>query len=346
MKIGRKPAVVTALVLILAGVMFFRHCSGNHGVTDSPGGTHNEGVTPSHNEALPENRVTEFLGMFETPIEIHGRVVDQHGDSVAEARVVITPVDTPFTDNSGSKLEITTDEEGRFHATGLRGASLGVEASKQGYMHRSPLGGPSSSAMVDYAGGAKAGERFRNPETPLVLELHNIGAVEPMVYIKKSRWKLNLDGTPRRIALDSVEGQGAHQIEFRLWSDTQIRRLPGNDVYTQFDWTFDARIPGGGFIWNDDAFSFQAPGTGYKESIRYHRPASMPREKWKTFENGRYFVKFPDGTHGRIVIDIDAGSDRAPLKITSWLNERPGSLNLASPYSDSSGFHGSDPEKQ
>ena len=343
---ARFPVVGLAVAFVLLVVFFLRSCCDEEDVALSQMDESNSVVTLSHAKVETENRSDEFVTLFKTPIEIHGRVVDQYGDPVAGANVVLTPVDSPFKERSGSKLELTTDAKGHFSATGLEGASLGVSASKEGYLRRPPLGGLSSSAMVDYAGDASAGKRFSDPETPLVLELHKIGEVGPMVYVKGKLWNLAHDGTSRRIALDSEDGKGPHWIEFRLWSDTQIRRLPGNNAYTQFDWVFEARIPGGGFLWNDSDFNFEAPEVGYKEAIRYERPASLPSDGWQRFENGRYFVKFPDGTYGRIEIDVDAGSDRGPLKMKSWLSLSPGSRNLASQHQDGSGFHGVDPEKE
>ncbi|MEI6654697.1 MAG: hypothetical protein WCP45_08020 [Verrucomicrobiota bacterium] len=80
--------------------------------------------------------------------------------------------------------------------------------------------------------------------------------------------------------------------------------------------------------------------------IRYYLPKTLPRDKWKGFRNGRYFVRFPDGAQARIGFDIDAGSDRRPLYMESWSNPKPGSLNLATDETDGSGFHGGDPENE
>ncbi len=166
-----------------------------------------------------------------------------------------------------------------------------------------------------------------------------------MFYMPDTRWKLPLDGTVRKISLDSKTGEGPHQIEFSLRSETHIRNEQGRSVYDAFDWTFEAKIPGGGFVWNDNDFNFEAPETGYKESIRYHYSADMTKETWKRFQHGRYFVKFADGSYGRIRLDIDGGSGRRPLKLTSWLCLKLGSRNLASPEKDNSWFGSDNPEK-
>lgn len=300
---------------------------------------------PSHATARKDSRAGEFLDLFKTPIKLYGRVEDQHGKPVRDAAVTLTPGDSPW-ESSKSKTTISSDADGTFSIKGLHGAFMGVSVKKKGYIYISPVVRPASSAMVYYADGAEDGKRYGNPKTPLVLRLQNPGPVEFLVHVRQKRWRIALDGTPSLIALDSEDGKGPHQIEFRLWSNTRDRDKPGANVYDAFDWTFEARIPGGGFIWNDSDLNFEAPEAGYKEMIRYHLPKTLPRDKWKGFRNGRYFVRFSDGTHARISFDIDAGSDRRPLYMKSWFNPKPGSRNLATDETDGSGFNGGDPEKE
>ena len=304
--------------------------------------------TPSHSMARKDNTAGQMLDLCKTPIKLYGRVEDQHGKPVPGATVKMDPLDNPSGSASASTVVMTSDAEGNFSVSGLHGFSMGVSVSKKGYVYISPLEGHASQATVYYADGAKDGKRYSNPKTPLVLRLQNPGPLEPLVYVRQKRWKIALDGTPCLIALDSQDGNGSHQIEFRLWSDTLSRREPGNNAYTAFDWTFEARIPGGGFIWNESNLNYEAPVSGYKEMIRYHRPKTLPRDKWGRMLNGRYYVRFPDGTYARIRICVDAGSESAygPLEITSWFNPKPGSRNLATDVSDGAGFSGGDPEKE
>jgi hypothetical protein len=207
------------------------------------------------------------------------------------------------------------------------------------------LGGPASSASLEYSGDAETGKMHSRPSTPLILTLHKVGDSEPMIYVERKSWRLPVDGTPRSIALDSEDGTGIHQIEFRFWSEWN--QLPKtNEMYGKlYNWTFEARIPGGGFIWNDGDFNFEAPESGYSEMIRYHYHADLPREKWQRVQHGRYFVKFSDGTHARIEFDIDGKSDVTPLRMASWMSLKPGSRNLASPMKSSHIFQGEDPDK-
>ena len=159
-----------------------------------------------------------------------------------------------------------------------------------------------------------------------------------MAYTEQKRWSLLVDGTPRKIALDSNDGIGPHQIEFRFMSDWN--KLPAdNEINSKrYDWSFEARIPGGGFLKDASEYNFEAPPDGYQESIKIAYPSTMDPAQWKRFRFGRYFVKFADGSYGRLRFSIDGASDSndGALSMTSWLNLTPGSRNLASKHWDPS----------
>ncbi len=288
---------------------------------------------------IPINPWKQFFGAFKTPIDLYGKVIDQHGEPVVGAKVLLTPVDTAFEDQSNSKVTVITDNNGLFFITDKKGSAIGARASKDGYMSYTGFPGqPMSGTTVDYAFGAEGGKRHRNPSTPLILTLHKVGAIDPLFYVKQRRWRLELDGTPRKIALDSGDGKGAHSIEFRLKSDwTTVPNT--NESYDMiYDWNFEAKIAGGGFVPVDSDYKFEAPETGYQESIQFGSTASVPKEEWQRSVQRRYFVKFLDGSYGRIFLYVDAGTDAeyGPLKMTSWLNLKPGSRNLAPNEWDSS----------
>lgn len=329
---------ITILIAILASIGAFtvivtRECqfkkSGLATTTDnSMTRERSTSTAGSHSEVRRESFQALF-DAYQHPIALYGRVVDQFGQSVSGATVEIFVHSEHFGEKSGADTVLTTDEEGAFSITGLKGSSIGASAMKEGYLRIPALNSISSSASLGYTGGDGSGDRYSIPSSPIVLELLKVGPVEPMIHVGKQRWKLPLDATPKMIALDSEKGEGRHQVEFRFSSDTHIRQLPGNNAYTSFDWSFEIRVPGGGVAWDESDLKFEAPESGYKEMVRYQYLASMPGGEWRRVQDGRYFVKFADNTYGRIQFNMDGGSDRRPLYMESWLNLKPNSRNLA-----------------
>jgi hypothetical protein len=331
-----KLKLITVVVTLIVVLIAFMNHFWIHSSKEKATSQDNEISTVKKTRDVPLSHAVQKTSIdsvirsaFQSPIDIYGVVIDQDGKAVPGAIVDLTPNDTPW-ETSQSKIELTTDTAGKFSARELKGASMGVRAWKEGYLRYPPLGNTSSSVVLGYSDGkSDSGHRYTNPNSPLILKLHKIGKLEQLIHIEKKRWDLSLDGTPRIIALDTEEGHGDHRIEFGLWSDTRIRELPGNNSYTAFDWSFEVRVPGGGLVWDESDAKFEAPETGYKEKVRYEYTDTMPREKWKRARAGRYFVRFGDGSYGRIQFTIDAGSDRRSLYMQSWLSLKPGSRNLA-----------------
>lgn len=332
----QKIAAVVAL-LILVGVSGYFHFRGMKDVASENLGPDGSGIAIKTEPGLPANPMVRFLAAYRTSIEFYGKVVDQHGEPIEGATVTLAPFDNPHEDDEdGSQnLTVMSDKEGRFSVNGLRGAALAVWVEKDGYLTYPDLGPDkkTSSRLIEYGLDGTGGARFKDPANPTLFMLHKVGPVDPIAYVKR-RWKLPVNGNPVRIALDSEDGRGTHQIEFRFTSGWNQLPMDNEINKKRFDWKLEARIPGGGFLPNDSDYNFEAPEGGYEESIGMEYSASMSREEWKATGFRRCFVKFADGSYGRIRFSIDGGSDRRPLEMTSWLNLKPGSRNLASEQRD------------
>lgn len=328
-------AIVTTVVVVFAATafLFVRTCNSKGKSTRTEIDAvkkERKRSTGSGHAVIRQKGMEALLDSYKNPIVLYGKVVDQHGEPVPEATVEIFVHSEYFSEKSGTDAVLTTDEKGHFSISGLTGSSIGASAMKDGYLRIPPLSSRSSSARLSYGrGDGGTGDRHADPSNPIVLELLKVGPFEPMIHVAKKRWKLPLDGTPRKIALDSEEGQGSHEIEVRFSSNWN--QLPmDNEINSKlFEWSFEIRVPGGGLAWDRSDLEFEAPAAGYEESIRYEYSATMPREEWKRVLQGRYFVKFADDTYGRIQFSIDGGSDRIPLYMESWLSSKPGSRNLA-----------------
>jgi len=278
--------------------------------------------------------VVAWIAAYRTPIEFYGKVVDQYGDPVIGASIMVLPFDNAYGE-SKTQIKLTSDADGRFSIKGIKGAGMGVEVKKPGYLTKSDLGPekPASSRLIENALDDREGIRFKDPNKPILFTLHKLGPMEPMVYVTERRWKLPANGTARSIALDTEKGLGSHQIEFQF--TTEWAKIPKDSdaLFGMFDWKLEMRIPGGGFCRSKSDYVFEAPESGYEERILMNHPKSTPG--WSKVDSGRYFVRFPDGTHGRIRYTIEGNSDTAPLLLTSWMNLKPGSRNLNSDKRDS-----------
>lgn len=316
---NRKPIklVIIGLFLAVIAVLLQRAPTGS------------QGDPKSHAKISPQELA--FLNAFRQPINLFGKVVDQHGNPIEGATIEVYANDKPFSDGGPPDVTLVSDISGSFSVVGLKGVALGVLAKKKGYIHYSPVGGPTSSANV-------TSSKYANATHPLILTLHDPGELEPLVHLGQKNWALPSDGTPCEIALDSKDGNGgSHVIEFKFITKRFL--LPEDQLYTkQYDWSFEAVIPGGGFARNQNDldmksyYQFEAPVDGYVEKIRYDFPSNLSKEQWTNFAMDSFFVRFPDGTHGRIRFTIHGLSNRKPLLMETWFNPKPGSRNLSSLY--------------
>lgn len=286
-------------------------------------------------------QIAILKSIYSTPIEFYGRVVNQHGSPVEGAIVRISPFETFMGEDVRTRIVLESDPEGRFFVKNLKGKSLSVNVRKEGYLTYPPLGPdkPFSHGSFEFGSNSEKGARYKDPNNPTVFTLHDVGPLEPMVYVQRKRWRIPPDGSLVQVALDSESGKGSHQIEFRFRSSWN--QIPsGKRFGKKYDWTFEAKIPGGGFRLNDSSYHTEAPEGEYEESVKIEYFASMVQEEWRRSVFRRYFVKFADDSYGRIEFDIDASIDGSPIYMTSWLNLNPGSRNLSSPHKDGYGIPG------
>lgn len=325
------------LLLLIGIIAFFTnrsHERPRYGIGGADYGSSKGGASTSHAVVKGGNLVMAFISAFQTPIEFYGKVVDQHGDPVAGASITILPFDNAF-GSSDTKMMLVSDASGEFSVKGLKGLAMGVETYKEGYLTYSDLGfeKPASAHRIEYGLDGTKGARFKDPQHPTRFTLYKLGPLEPMIYVEDTNWRLPVDGKPRQIALDSVKGVGAHQIEFRFTSDWN--QIPSGKRWgKQYNWSLEASIPGGGFCKMGSDYSFEAPESGYEEKIGIGYPVNTPAGQWQKAAYGKYFVKFADGIYGRIRFSIEGDSDMSPLMMTSWMSLKPGSRNLASDKKD------------
>lgn len=287
-------------------------------------------VTPNHeteppNAPIPDipgasltgvdkENVGKIIAAFGAPIVFFGKVVDQTGNPVKDAKVYYSAADQYFGDSS--KYQGISDSIGRFSITGIRGAGVYVEVSKEGY-DRIP-----DESYSSFGYGVPSGKRPPTKGTPAIFTLRKKTEAEPLIAIDRDVI-VPKDGTPVEVSLKTgkavLSGKGDLKIE--CWADDGQK-----DVQRRYHWRFRLSVPDGGLVERTDTtFAFQAPADGYEPSEEFEMPPSV--ERWKDSFDTSYFVRLRDGTYARMRFRITTGGDHY-ASITSYLNPQPGSRNL------------------
>jgi hypothetical protein len=271
-----------------------------------------------------EARQRAFIAAFKKPISFYGKVIDQHGDPVAGARVTFSANDDPMARTSSEYVR-TSDSDGLFSIDQIVGFSLAVAVSKAGYkgIAQNDSRIVTSSGVFDYGIESASAPRLPDKNAPAIFRLHKIGIVEPLVKISEKNFRMARDGTPLLIAVDK---EGAHQVLLRCWNQ-ELRRPAGQQ---QYDWKLEVSVPNGGLFPRRDAFAFEAPQDGYAASDVIDMPMSLPYQEWDSFAARSYFIRFGDGTFARINLRMRAGGDHFVVW-ESFFNPKAGSPNLNSP---------------
>ena len=261
-----------------------------------------------------------FITAFKTPINFFGRVLDQHGEPVAEADVRLSANDKAF-GGQPTKYSRKTGAAGEFSITGIGGLTLAVEVSKPGYRVLPPVyRKTTSSGLFEY--GLSRGPYQSSEAAPTIFTLHKPGAIEPLVQVGEKNFRMARDGTPVLIAVDP---QGMHQVTVRCWNQ-ELQRPAGQ---RQYDWRLEVSVSNGGLLARTDAFAFEAPLYGYLPSDTIEMPASLGNQ-WRSFAERSYFIRFDDGTFARAKLEMHAAGDHF-VAWESFFNPKAGSPNLESP---------------
>lgn len=275
---------------------------------------------------LPDKGMVGFIKAYLTPVRMYGRVVDQKGNPVAGARVQLFIQSNPFGE-SGNRQERQTDADGRFILKGVMAFAVGVQVSKDGYASIDEINGRAGSGRLIEYGIGVSGKAHANPSNPAVFVLYDPGPMEPLVIQERNRYHTYVNGRPNLIGVNEQRGAERRLVELRLWSDWKDR-LEGQSQ--KFSWRAEISVPGGGFVKRSDAFAFEAPLEGYVPVIQFDYPDTMVQKDWKArVRDQEYFVRFEDGTYGRIKLGIDGDSEKSGLIFESWWNPKSGSRNLA-----------------
>jgi hypothetical protein len=301
------PAVLI-ISLIITGVVFFTPDQELPAVDPVEGTA--VVASPNFDENDDPSKHTQALRILNTlynsPIDLVGRVEDEEGNPVGHANVEFDLNDKYF--KSGTRGKTVAGPDGMFRIQGV-GASVWVRVQKEGYFW---LKKKSERAI------RQAEIRSEQPE---IFILKKMGERANLTWNAVERKGIASDGASMGIALNKprlVPVENA-PIQVRVWV------MPSSQRYW-YPWKAELRIPGGGWIERNDDLAFEAPLTGYQEVLEF----SMLKddENWdRSIGRRNYFFKLANGTYGRVTLNIMTNSKNAMISFYSWWNES-GERNL------------------
>lgn len=271
--------------------------------------------------ATPEERklaIAEFerrlIGALTTPITFFGKVVDESNQPVANAQAHFNAQDK--FDASGSTYQRTSDENGLFSISNIKGATLGVGVGKEGYYSRDK-----SHGIFIYAGNPNPPPPTR--DNPAVFVLRKMGETEPLIHVGRDVL-VPKNGTP--IEVDLATGKavpaGKGNLVVQCWTHDEDKK-PNRRL--EYPWNCKVTVPGGGLQYRTNEFEFQAPFEGYVPSDEMGMP--QPEVRWNAHVKRNYFVALADGRYARVQFEMVAAGGHF-ASIETYLNPIPGHRNL------------------
>jgi len=273
--------------------------------------------------AQAKYKIAVFNSWLKTPITFYGKVVDDKGKPLEDAKIALFALDHLDNMNStGSKYELKSDAGGLFSIRGIHGMALNVTASKAGYY---PL--PESAGNFGYVPQTLGGNvKPPHPDSsdPAIFVLRKMGMSEPLVHQKKDvTISKTGDAVPMDLRTGKTYGLSNPDILVQSWTlDQGI--APG--TYKHYDWVCLITVPGGGLqARKGGEFDFEAPADGYQTYDKLEM--SSAADPWESRQSREYFLKLANGEYARMSFSMYAGGYNF-FSIDSYLNPTPGHRNL------------------
>lgn len=251
---------------------------------------------------------------WRTAIAFYGKVVDENGNPVSDAKIHFGTTD--LSPSGNSSYQRTSAANGLFSISGIRGKLLTVKATKEGY----------SSSKRDNDSFYYAGQNVNfapDSNSPVIFHLRKKGLAEPLTHVEFPGFAkyFQLKGNSEPIEFDLINGKpvplGQGHIRFVFAAGERGRTIK------RFDWKLTLSVPNGGLKATDDEFPYLAPEDGYEESHEIDMPQSSGN--WRSEIQTQYFLKLSNGAYGRISFRLLA--DNGVFRLNSFINPT-GSRNL------------------
>jgi hypothetical protein len=202
--------------------------------------------------------------------------------------------------------ETLSEPDGSFQIGGVRGHSLVVRVSKEGYLQFQD-----SRRGFSYGGlGGSRGVHQPNPQSPEIFRLQRKGEAVPLVRNERLL-ELVIDGPPLWVDVYTLQGKAVaigdvFSLSAKTVDSSGRRRV-----------AYQIAVPGGGILPTLEEFPTMAPEQNYQESILV-----TPEE----IGDYQYFFTFPSGIRGRLKLNLVPGSPT--VKIVEAVVNPDGGRNL------------------
>lgn len=263
-----------------------------------------------------ELSATIVRDVFNTPIAFFGKVEDQNGLPILDARIQFSAIDKFW--ESGSKFETHSNADGLFSITGIKGAGLTVGVSKKGY------DGINGLSYQSFGYGMPPDSTRKAPpskEAPARFVLRKKATADSLFVVHRDIL-VPKNGMPVEVSLRTgkpVKG-GQGDLKLECWTSDERKDAKGH-----YEWHARVSVPGGGMtIRSDTEREFSAPEMGYIPITEIATPQASIR--WRPDYDADYWVKLHDQTFARIRLRITTAGDHFAT-IESYLNPS-GSRNL------------------
>jgi len=249
----------------------------------------------------PLSGLNSIITQWSAPIAFYGKVVDENGRPVVGATLDFSA--NNLSSEGRSTYKQASDENGLFSIKGIHGKFLHVRVSQNGYQ-------PSKldQFTFSYAGG-DTDQISPDRNNPIPFHLYKIKPNAPNAIPCSLSIKLPVDGTLVGIDLTSCRSVPSQTGNLVLSCQSSSRNP---DKKGKFAWEVTIAAPGGGVLAEAREANFDAPETGYSESLTIrHSPTDSD---WRLDLNSDFFAKLANGNFVRFHIFIFGHNGRGQLQ--------------------------------
>lgn len=224
---------------------------------------------------------------WKMPIEFYGKVVDQFGQPVADATVVLSWTVV----GGGKEMRETTGSDGRFALTGENGKRMTVDIMKQGYL-------PTRQSFQSFEYAEFFNELFYAPDMnqPVVFRMQKLIGAEP-VYVFSFSGKTTPDGPALWLNVGKGKFEPTGDFSFAVSLGEKKNRIGQEYAVIVQTWN------GAMLAATNEEFPFLAPEEGYQSTLTLAQPASDPN--YQQQKNLKFYAKLPGGRYAFVGLEVN-----------------------------------------